>query len=195
MERRSRLTNLEVFVVRAAHLTEEQRGHVRELQSQCFAEVPYDQLMEDFVAQSVAKVLAYHEGQPVGCVSVFRRSIEHAGRSIVLGGCGGTCTRADLRGRGVGTTVCLAAMDVLRQEGCDAAFLAVGETSGTAAFYERLGFVLLGKPFTFVNARGVTKTPSSDDVGMLAPVCAREVFELVMAGGEPLHLGPEKGYW
>jgi hypothetical protein len=55
--------------------------------------------------------------------------------------------------------------------------------------------VLLGKPFTFVNAHGVTKVPSNDDVGMLAPVGSRAVFDLVMARSVPLHIGPEKGYW
>jgi len=195
MEQRDALTAVQVLVVRAERLTDEQRGHVRELQRQCFANVPYEELMEDFVAESMAKVLAYHEGLPVGCVSVFRRLIEYEGRSITLGGYGGTCTREDMRGRGVGTMVCQAAMDVLRRECCDVAFLAVGEKSGTAAFYERLGFVLLGKPFTFVNARGITKKPSSDDVGMLAPVCSQEVFDFVMAGSDPLPLGPELGYW
>lgn len=186
---------MRVLVVRAEHLTDEQRGHVRELQSRCFANVPYEALMEDFVAESMAKVLAYHEGGLAGCVSVFRRLIEYEGRSITLGGYGGTCTREDMRGRGVGTRVCQVAMDVLRRERCDIAFLAVGKKSGTAAFYERLGFVLLGKPFTFVNARGLTKTPSGDDVGMLAPVSSQELFDLVMAGSAPLHLGSEPGYW
>jgi GNAT superfamily N-acetyltransferase len=195
MEQRGRLADVQVLAIRAEHLTEEQRGHVRELQNQCFVNVPYDELMEDFVAESIAKVLAYHEGSPVGCVSVFRRLIEYEGRSITLGGYGGTCTREDMRGRGVGTMLCRAAADVLRREGCDVAFLAVGEKSGTASFYERLGFVLLGKPFTFVNARGITKRPSSDDVGMLAPVCSQEVFDFVMAGTESLHLGSEPGYW
>lgn len=195
MEQRGGLANVQVLVIRAEHLTEEQRRHVRELQGRCFANVPYDELMEDFVAESMAKVLAYHEGAPVGCVSVFRRMIEYEGRSIILGGYGGTCTREDMRGRGIGTMMCQAAMDVLRREGCDVAFLAVGEKSGIAAFYERLGYVLLRKPFTFVNARGITKMPSSDDVGMLAPVCSREAFDLVMDGSEPLHLGPEQGYW
>jgi GNAT superfamily N-acetyltransferase len=95
--------------------------------------------MDDFVAEAMAKVLAYHAGEAVGCVSVFRRRIRYEGKDVALGGFGGTCTRADMRGRGIGTRVCLAARDLLRQEGCDVAFLAVGAKSGTAAFYERLG--------------------------------------------------------
>lgn len=102
--------------------------------------------------------------------------------------------RADMRGCGIGTSVCLTAMDLLRQEGCDVAFLAVGAKSGTAAFYERLGFVLLGKAFTFVNAHRVTQAPSNDDVGMLAPVDSREVFDLVMARSVPLHIGDAEGF-
>ncbi len=42
----------------------------------------------------------------VGCVSVFKRWIKHEGKQILLGGFGGTCTRDDVRGRGIGSRVC-----------------------------------------------------------------------------------------
>jgi GNAT superfamily N-acetyltransferase len=195
MEERTGLSDLEVITVTAEHLTESQRAAMHRLQVQCFSDVPYQELMEDFVAASIAKVLASYEGELVGCVSVFKRTIECRGRTVMLGGFGGTCTRADFRRRGIGSAVCSAAMDLLREEGCDVAFLAVGEKSGTAAFYQRLGFVLLEKPFTFVNAHGVTKYPSGDEVGMLAPVCTPDAYDYLLAGSEPLHLGPEIGYW
>lgn len=130
----------------------------------------------------------------IGCVSVFKRTIEHAGRSILIGGFGGTCTRADLRGRGIGTLVCLAAMQGLHDEGCAFAMLAVGADSTTNRFYEPFGFRKLGRPFVFVNIHGQRKTPQHE-AAMVAPICSPDVFALVMASPEPLGVGPEAGYW
>jgi predicted GNAT family N-acyltransferase len=195
-EQASRALEVRVLAVRTADLTEAQRAAMHALQVTCFADVPYEELVEDFVAESFAKVLAYLRGggdDLVGCVSVFKRRIEYEGRRILLGGFGGTCTRADLRRRGIGTRVCRAAADLLREEGCDVAFLAAAP--GTERFYGQFGFVPLGKPYTFVNARGVTKQPDTWDDGMLAPVCSRARFDHILRGQAPLHLGPEKGYW
>ena len=191
--------DVRVLVVRAADLTPERRAAVHALQVTCFSDVPYEELMEDFVAESFAKVVAYlgsggsGGNDLVGCVSVFKREIEYEGERIFLGGFGGTCTRADLRRRGIGTRVCRAAADLLREERCDVAFLAAAP--GTARFYGQFGFVPLGKPYTFVNARGATKRPDTWDDGMLAPVCSQTLFHHILRGQTPLHLGPEKGYW
>lgn len=188
--------DVRVLVVHSAELTEAQRSAMHALQVTCFSDVPYEKLMEDFVAESFARVLAYlGDGgdELVGCVSVFRREVEYEGRRLVLGGFGGTCTRADLRKRGIGTRVCRAAAGLLREEGCDAAFLAAAP--GTEHFYGRFGYVPLGGPYTFVNAHGVIKQPETWDDGMLAPVCSRALFETILRGRSPLHLGPEKGYW
>ena len=187
--------DVRVLVVRSDEMTPEQRAAMHALQVACFSDVPYEELMEDFVAESFAKVLAYAGGggELVGCVSVFKREVQYEGRRVVLGGFGGTCTRADLRRRGIGARVCRAASELLRGEGCDVAFLAAAP--GTERFYGQFGFVPLGKPYTFVNARGVTKRPDTWDDGMLAPVRSRALFETILRGQSPLHLGPEKGYW
>ena len=182
-----------IVVARTNELTEAQRAAMHALQVTCFSDVPYEELMEDFVAESFAKVLAYLGEELVGCVSVFKREIEYEGRRMVLGGFGGTCTRADLRRRGIGTRVCRAATNLLREEHCDVAFLAAAP--GTERFYAQFGFGPLGKPYTFVNARGVTKQPDTWDDGMLAPVCSGTLFHHILGGQTPLHLGPEKGYW
>lgn len=188
-----------ILVVRSSDLTWAQRSAMHALQVTCFSDVPDEELMEDFVAEAFATVLAYlgdvdrDSDEPVGCVSVFEREVEYEGQRLVLGGFGGTCTRADLRRRGIGTRVCRAAAGLLREVGCDVAFLAAAP--GTERFYGRFGFVPLGKPYTFVNAHGVTKQPEVWADGMLAPVGSRALFETILGGRSPLHLGPEKGYW
>ena len=193
MEQASPAPEVRVLVVRAADLTEAQRAAVHALQVTCFADVPYEELIEDFVAESFAKVLAYAGDELVGCVSVFKGEIEHEGRRILLGGFGGTCTRADLRRRGIGTRVCRAAADLLREEGCDVALPAAAP--GTERLHGEFGFGPLGQPYPFVTARGATKQPDTWDDGVLAPVGSQRVFEALLPGRSPLHLGPEKGYW
>jgi predicted N-acetyltransferase YhbS len=197
-ERPGQPDDVPIVVVRTADLNEAQGAAMHALQVTCFSDVPYEELMEEFVAESFAKVLAYagsadEGGELVGCVSVFKREIEHEGRQVLLGGFGGTCTRADLRRRGIGTRVCRAASELLREEGCDVAFLAAAP--GTERFYGRFGFVSLGRPYTFVKARGVTEQPDTWDDGMLAPVRSRALFEAILGGRSPFHRGPEKGYW
>lgn len=187
-------TNLTTRLVYQADLTETQHRDIHQLQVQCFSDVPYEELMEDFVAPSMAKVVAYTGETLVGCVAVYKRAIEHDGRQIVIGGFGGTCTREDLRGLGIGTAVCRMAMTTLEQESCDIAMLAVGATSGIDKFYERFGFHLLQRPFIFITARGRPKTPERD-VAMIVPVCSQEVFEYVLHSQAPLNIGPEQGYW
>lgn len=136
--------NAHVHVVRTADLTEMQRSEMHRLQVSCFSDVPYEELMEDFVAEPFARVLAYLGDDLAGCVSVFKREIAYEGRRVVLGGFGGTCTRDDLRRRGIGTRVCRAAAGLLREEGCDVAFLAAAP--GTERFYGQVGFVPLATP-------------------------------------------------
>jgi predicted N-acetyltransferase YhbS len=187
--------DLPLRVIQLAQLTAEQTAERYQLRAQCFADVTADQLREDFVAPSIASVLAYEGEALVGCASVVKRGIAYEGKAIQLGGIGGVCTRADRRGRGIGSRVCQSALDLLRKEGCDVVFLAAGQSAGTARFYARLGFVLLGRPFTFVDARGAVKHPSSDDVGMIAPLCSADLFAHIVNGATEVHLGPEPGYW
>jgi GNAT superfamily N-acetyltransferase len=179
--------------VRNVDVTEAQRPAMHALQEACSSDVPAAALIEDFVAESFARVLAYLGDDLVGYASVFERQIEYEGQRVVLGGFGGTRTRADLRRRGIGTRVCRAAVGLLHQEGCDVAFLAAAP--GTEHFYRQFGFVPLGKPYTFVDAHGARERPARCDDGMLAPVGSRRPFETLLGGRSPLHLGPEKGYW
>ena len=186
--------NLTTLLIYEGEVTQTQRDEMHQLQVACFSDVPYDEIMEDFVAAPIARVLSYHDAVMVGCVSVYKRTIIYAGQPVVMGGFGGTCTRTDMRGRGVGTAVCRVAMDALHAKGCAVAMLAVGAGKGTERFYEPFGFRLLGRPFVFVNVHGEHKTPDND-MAMLAPVASSDVFAAIMAGTEPLDIGPEPGYW
>ena len=187
-------TTLRVVVLPVADVTPAQDAAVRRLQETCFGSTPLVELLEDYVAAPVARVLAADGGDLVGYVSVFVRELVYEGDRVRLGGLGGTCTRADRRRQGIGTAVCRAGMAWLHQAGCDVAFLPAAP--GTEPFYKQFGFVPLSTPYTFVNVHGATKPPSATaGTAMLAPVRSRAWFDRIRGGASPFHLGPEKGYW
>jgi GNAT superfamily N-acetyltransferase len=175
-------------------MTEEFRQAKHQLQVECFSDVAEEIICEYFVAESSGSVLAWIGNDLVGCVSVFVRNIEFENETITLGGYGGTCTREDQRGRGIGSLVCRIAMDQLRKHQVDIAMLAVGADGTTAVFYERQGFRFLGRPFEIVTASGKRVAPEGD-LAMIAPVKSNVILSRVMASKEPLFLGPEPGYW
>lgn len=129
--------DLNVEYIPARNMTEAMRAAKHALQVACFADVPAEEIFDYFVAESIGSVLAWIDGEMVGCVSVFKRTIAFEGRPVTLGGYGGTCTREDLRGRGIGARICGVAMETLHAEGCDIAMLAVDKYDSTTRFYER----------------------------------------------------------
>jgi GNAT superfamily N-acetyltransferase len=184
--------HVDVVVVEESQIAPEQKEEMLRLQVACFADqVTAKEVEEDFVSPLVARVLAYREGALIGCAGVFNREVQYAGQSVVLGRFG-PCTREDLRGRGIGTLVCRAAMDYLRAEGCDIAFLSVDPERETHALHERLGFKILSQPFTYANLQGEL---TQSEGGMIAPLCSRELFERVLGGDAPFALTPEPGCW
>lgn len=185
-------TRVELVVVEEREATPEQKDRMLRLQMACFSDhVTAQEVEEDFCRPPVARVLAFREGELVACAEVFRREVEYEGQAVTLGGFG-PCTRADLRGLGIGTLVCRAAMDYLGAQGCDVAFLSVDTERRTHPLYERLGFVMLTRAFVYANVHGELK---QSDGGMVAPLCSQELYERVLRGKTPLALTPEPGYW
>jgi predicted GNAT family N-acyltransferase len=140
--------------------------------------VTQQEIEEDLNRAPVARVLAYRQGELVACAEVFQRQVDYGGQPIVVGGFG-PCTREDVRGQGIGTRVCLAAMDYLQGQGCDVAFLSVDTSRGSHPLYERLGFRMLSRPFTYANVRG---EPKESGGGMVAPLRSQALFERELRG-------------
>jgi len=179
-------------VVEEGDLTPEQQGEMLRLQIECFSgQVTAEEIEEDFNRPAVARVLAYHQGSLVGCAEVFKRQVEYAGHTVTVGGFS-PCTREGFRGQGIGTRICKAAMNYLKDQGCDIAFLSVDTERETHPLYERLGFKMLPKPFIYANIRGELR---QSDGGMIAPLCSQEVSECVLRGDIQFALIPEPGYW
>ena len=183
--------SVNIAIVDANELNAGQKAEILRLQRECFPDVTAEEVEEDFCRPPMACVLAHSRGVLVACAEVFVRKVTYEGHAIMVGGFS-PCAREDVRGQGVGTAVCRAAMDYLRGRGCAVAFLSVDMQSDSFPLYERLGFKMLAKPFVYANARGELK---EGDGGMVAPLCAPEMSERILRGDELLSLGPEAGYW
>ena len=184
--------HVDIIVVDEAKLTSEQADEMLRLQIACFSDqVTIEEVEEDFDRPPVARVLAYDQDNLIACAEVFKREVEYDGQTIILGGFA-PCTREDWRGQGIATRVCKTAMDSLRRQECDMAFLSVDTERETHPLYERLGFRMLPKPFIYANIRGELKESES---GMIVPLCSPALFEQVLRGESQLALTPEVGYW
>lgn len=100
----------DIIVVGEADLLPEQANAFLQLAMQCFPDVTAEELEENFCRPPVARVLAYIQGELVAGAEVFQRKVEYEGQAISVGGFG-PFTREDMRGQGIGTRVCHAAMD------------------------------------------------------------------------------------
>lgn len=184
--------HVDIIVVDEDEVTSEQKDEMLRLQIACFSDqVTAEEVEEDFDRPPVARILIHHQGSLIACAEVFKREVEYDGQAITLGGFS-PCTREDWRGQGIGTRVCKTAMDYLRRQECDMAFLSVDTERETHLLYERLGFRMLPKPFIYANIRGELK---ESEGGMIVPLCSPKVFEQVLRGEVQFMLTPEVGYW
>ena len=184
--------HVDIIVVDEDKVTSEQADEMLRLQIACFSDqVTIEEVEEDFDRPPVAHVLAYDQDNLIACAEVFKREVEYDGQTTILGGFA-PCTREDWRGQGIATRVCKTAMDYLRRQECDMAFLSVDTERETHPLYERLGFRMLPKPFIYANIRGELK---ESEGGMIVPLCSPELFEQVLDGDAQFTLTPEVGYW
>ena len=185
-------TQVHLIVANENDVTPEQQHDMLQLQIACFADqVTKEEIEEDFNVSPIARVLAYHQDTLVACAEVHKREVEYEGQAVTVGGFG-PCTSEDFRGQGIATRVCKAAMNYLRDQGCDIAFLSVDTERETHPLYERLGFKMLPHPFIYANVRGERK---ESDGGMIVPLRSQKLFDQVLNGNTKFALTPETGYW
>lgn len=180
--------NVEIVIV--DELTDERQRAVDGLQKIAFADVDPQEIKEDFYVPRDAHVLASVENDIVGYASIHHADVEFEGKKIALGGFGGVCTREDMQRREIATRICQVAMEHLKQKGYDLAFLSVDLAKGTSGLYEKVGFVLLPRKFSWKNVHGEIK---EDVGGMIAPMSSPELFEHVLKGEDIFYVG--NGYF
>ena len=146
---------------------------------------------DKYCSEPFLNLLAIEKNSVIGAARLFKREIAYGGRKIILGGIGEVCTREDKRRRGVATGITKRAMEELKSQKCDIAYLCtnIGE-EWKVKLYGKFGFVPLGRPYTYLGKSGKRYT---DIDGMIAPLKSREKFLLILNGKEILDLG--KGNW
>lgn len=132
-------------------------------------------------------VIAIEDNNLVGQVVVLKRNIPFDGKSIILGGIGGMCTSEDKRKHGIGAKLLAVAMKELREAGCDVCYLCTDiKKPWMVSFYRKEGFVVLGRPHTYLGKSGKRYT---DHDAMIAPVNSRVKFDHIMESKLPLDIG------
>ena len=136
-------------------------------------------------------VLAMEAGRLIGETKICKRTITFEHHVILLGGIGSVATHPDKRLRGVAKATVARAMEMLKDLGCDIAYLCVDERDPRKiALYRSFGFDLLYRPHTYLGKSGKRYT---DTDAMIAPVNAPLLYNIVMDGTAPLDIGT--GNW
>lgn len=171
-------------------LAEAQSAAVSGLQKLVFPNVSTQEAEEDFYAPELAHILAYMDGDLVGWVGLHVREISYEGEVIRLGGYG-ICAHPDWRRRGIASEMAGRAMDYLKEQGCQIAFLSIDPSDKVSErFHRNLGFVPLKQKFSWVSAKGQQR---EDIGGMIAPVNSRKHLDLILSRDSVFHVG--EGYW
>lgn len=132
-------------------------------------------------------ILAYKHDELVGKAVIFKRKIIFDSEKILLGGVGGVKVRDSERKKGVASRMMDIAMEELKKEGCDIAFLGTNLKSIVLVnFYKKYGFNILGKEYISTGKSGKDYTFTD---GMLAPVNSRDKYQMVMESPTLLNLG------
>lgn len=177
--------------VNARRLSGSQKRRIRELQRECFSKVNRKEIAECFIAKAFAWVFAYERNVIVGQIELFSRKVEFEGQKILLGGLGGTCVTGLARNRGVGSKLVREGIKILTGRKCDIACLNVNiKDYPSGGLYYRLGFRLMRRPVTFIDAHGKMRCDNGE---MFAPICSNNVYKSVMNSQSTFHVG--RGYW
>ncbi len=183
-----KLLKTDILVV--GKLSDEQEQAVTSLQKLAFTSVSEEETEEDFYHPKSAQVLAYIGRELVGWSGIHETEQNFEGKKIRLGGYG-ICTHPKWQKRGVAGKVSQAAMDFLKDKGCEVAFLSVDSSNMVSIrLHQKNGFVMLSRDFSWTNSKGEVK---QSDGGMIAPVNSQELFEHILSGKEVLYVG--NGYW
>lgn len=129
-------------------------------------------------------VIAFLDEKPVGYIRLFKRIIHSNGKYILLGGIGGVCTDPQEQRKGVATQMLKTAIEELKKEGCDIAYLCTNSET-LEQLYGRVGFVPLNHPYTYVGKSGKKYT---DTDGMIAPINSQKIFQQVLNKKDPFDL-------
>lgn len=144
---------------------------------------------DKFFSEPEAWLLVFEEDKLTGRLLLHKRKIAFANKEVTLGGIGGVCTRRDRRRQGLATKMLKKAVRILKNWGCDIAYLCANiDKSGS--LYSKTGFVPLNRPYTYYGRSGKLYEENN---GMIAPLASPGLFEEILNSEQKLNLG--KGNW
>lgn len=135
-------------------------------------------------------ILVFEDENIVGMAAIFGRNIKHNNTKVRLGGIGKVRVRQDKRNLGIANMMMKEAMRQLQQLKFDVAFLSTDLTSFLRGYYERYGFMVLNKDYTFIGKSG-KKYVEND--GMLASINSDVIFKQIISDNKAFHIGT--GNW
>lgn len=147
------------------------------------------ELKERFFSQPKAWLLVFEEEEIIGTILLHKRRVKFNDQDVILGGIGRVCTRKDKRSQGIATAMLKKAVKILKEWGCDIAYLCA-DIEKTGALYAKVGFMALNKPYTYYGRSGLLYEGIS---GMIAPINSSDIFKKVLHSKQRLHIG--KGNW
>jgi len=184
------MDKVKIKLVQSDKLTDKQKKNIKSLQRQVFLDVDEEEAREDFYHKESAVVLAYIKSELVGYAGIHITKVYYLGKKIKLGGYG-VGVDQKMRKQGLGTKLVKKAMQYLKNQDCDLAFLSINLTkTWTDKLHIKVGFVHLPQNFSWKNSKGGVKKSNG---GMIAPLCSNKIFNLVLNGKETLYVG--EGYW
>lgn len=131
------------------------------------------------------------DGSIAGMLDLHTREVDVDDEKIMVGGIGGVVTLKEKRGRGIASELLRQAMDELRKSGHDIAFLNTDTTNPKlVTLYERSGFEIFQKPYTYLGRSGKRYTELG---GMIASLQSPEKLEKIKKSTDDFNLG--QGNW
>lgn len=147
-------------------------SEIKEYQDDRFGSLPF------------SYAIACEGGRIVGVLNLLKRKMKFKEHNITLGGFGGVCTHTEFRRRGIARKLLQEGMKILKNNKCDIAFLNT-DLKRLGSLYGKVGFVPLPRKY---KARGASGKIYLSQAGMIAPVCSKKIFDLVLKDTEVFDL-------
>ncbi len=173
-------------------LTAEEQKGIEAIDRACFADVPEEDILNDFIDVPVGHFFVYDRSQMIGRVELHKRAAKYDGRSYRLGGFCGLAVLPGYRNHGYGSRLIALAVEKLKEFDCALACLCVDRTQDAYKLYLKYGFLFLDRAAHFIDKENREKT---DDSVMLLGICDKKLADYILHTDFVFHYGDEKGYW
>lgn len=95
------------------------------------------------------------------------------------------------RGKGIATAMVKKGLEILKSEMCDVACRSADvKNHPGGGLYSQLGFTVMKRKISFGDVDGGIRYDSGE---MFAPLCSKEIYDLIMNSRGTFHIG--RGYW